>query len=77
MQRRARQSRRAFVQVGEIEQVGEDEVAVEANEGAEIQRQRRHPTGRRQVKESSVQQAGISSPTVSPAPAVPTAGTTS
>ena len=32
----ARQRRRAFVQVGEIEQVGKDEVAVEAHEGAEV-----------------------------------------
>jgi hypothetical protein len=58
-QRGARQCRRALVQVGEVEQVGKDEIAVEAHEGADIQRQGQYPAGRRQVEKGGVQQAGV------------------
>ena len=39
-----------LVQVGEVQQVGQDEIAVEAHEGADIDEQRQHPTGRGQEK---------------------------
>ncbi|MCY1262691.1 hypothetical protein D9M70_109790 [compost metagenome] len=51
--------RGAFVQVGEVEQVGEDEVAVEAHERAGVQRQRQHPAGGRQVEQGVAQGARI------------------
>ena len=47
----------ALVQIRKIKQVGEDEIAVEAHEGAEVEQHRQYPAGGRQEKQRVFQRA--------------------
>jgi hypothetical protein len=58
-QPRARERAGALVQVGHVERVRQQEVAVEAHERARVDRQREHPARRRQEEQRALQVAVV------------------